>query len=169
MVQTSEKKKELQQWETSHPASLQARVFFFKCGIYKGKHNTLLHNSQPAAAAATNHVSLMSNIQSEVLLPTISVKLQAKNACRCFSEPRNIDILLGCDIMFQILLRERLPVIPGQLFLHNTQFGYIVAGTAPLNSEGCSSLPSNFCNFPIFSGIPPLPPGHASIMRRSPG
>ncbi|CAG9086924.1 unnamed protein product [Plutella xylostella] len=110
MVQTSEKKKELQQWETSHPASLQARV-----------------------------------------------------------EPRNIDILLGCDIMFQILLRERLPVIPGQLFLHNTQFGYIVAGTAPLNSEGCSSLPSNFCNFPIFSGIPPLPPGHASIMRRSPG
>ncbi|KAG7309714.1 hypothetical protein JYU34_004207 [Plutella xylostella] len=91
------------------------------------------------------------------------------SACRCFSEPRNIDILLGCDIMFQILLRERLPVIPGQLFLHNTQFGYIVAGTAPLNSEGCSSLPSNFCNFPIFSGIPPLPPGHASIMRRSPG
>lgn len=53
--------------------------YFFKCGIYKGKHNTLLHNSQPAAAAATNHVSLMSNIQSEVLLPTISVKLQAKN------------------------------------------------------------------------------------------
>lgn len=67
------------------------------------------------------------------------------SACQCFSEPRNIDILLGCDIMFQILLRERLPVIPGQLFLHNTQFGYIVAGTAPLNSEGCSSLPSNFC------------------------
>ncbi|CAG9127650.1 unnamed protein product [Plutella xylostella] len=66
-------------------------------------------------------------------------------SCQCFSEPRNIDILLGCDIMFQILLRERLPVIPGQLFLHNTQFGYIVAGTAPLNSEGCSSLPSNFC------------------------
>ncbi|CAG9134905.1 unnamed protein product [Plutella xylostella] len=48
--------------------------------------------------------------------------------------------------MFQILLRERLPVIPGQLFLHNTQFGYIVAGTAPSNSEGCSSQPSNFCN-----------------------
>ncbi|CAG9092821.1 unnamed protein product [Plutella xylostella] len=53
--------------------------------------------------------------------------------------------LTECVSNHKILLRERLPVIPGQLFLHNTQFGYIVAGTAPLNSEGCSSLPSNFC------------------------
>ncbi|XP_049887043.1 uncharacterized protein LOC126381635 isoform X1 [Pectinophora gossypiella] len=56
-----------------------------------------------------------------------------------------ISILLGCDIFFQVLLRDQIPVVPGELFLQNTRFGFVVAGRVPAYAPTSSCLASNFC------------------------
>ncbi|XP_049882610.1 uncharacterized protein LOC126378365 isoform X1 [Pectinophora gossypiella] len=56
-----------------------------------------------------------------------------------------ISILLGCDIFFQVLLRDQIPVVPGKLFLQNTRFGFVVAGRVPAYAPTSSCLASNFC------------------------
>ncbi|KAL0829566.1 hypothetical protein ABMA28_003077 [Loxostege sticticalis] len=58
-----------------------------------------------------------------------------------------ISMLLGCDVFFQVLLREQLPVVPGELFLQNTRFGYVVAGIVRHSKPAHSScVASNFCS-----------------------
>ncbi|XP_028175488.1 uncharacterized protein LOC114363843 isoform X2 [Ostrinia furnacalis] len=54
-----------------------------------------------------------------------------------------ISVLLGCDIFFQVLQRESLPVTPNGPFLVNTLFGYVVAGSLPVSAGNISS--SNVC------------------------
>jgi hypothetical protein len=62
-----------------------------------------------------------------------------------FDDCQPISILLGCDIFFKILRREQLPVIPAELYLHNTSFGYVVAGRVPHGSRVKHPTAGNFC------------------------
>ncbi|XP_048489043.1 uncharacterized protein LOC125491356 isoform X1 [Plutella xylostella] len=55
------------------------------------------------------------------------VQLGDKN----FYKKEKIGILLGCDIFFQLLLRDQIPIVPGGLCLYKTLFGYVVAGKVP--------------------------------------
>lgn len=59
-----------------------------------------------------------------------------------FYEKEKIGMLLGCDVFFDILLREQYPVVPGGLHLQNTAFGYMAAGKIPHTST--SDPVSNF-------------------------
>lgn len=58
------------------------------------------------------------------------IKLADKN----FNKSGEIDILLGCDIFFQVLQRESLPVTPLGPYLINTALGYVVAGSLPVSA-----------------------------------
>ncbi|XP_048483040.1 uncharacterized protein LOC125488556 isoform X1 [Plutella xylostella] len=89
--------------------------------------------------------------QFDVDIGSLNIPTHIKLADRDFNKSEPISILLGCDIFFKILLREQLPIIPGGLYLHDTRFGYVVAGQLPLQRSPATTSQqitavSNFCN-----------------------
>ncbi|XP_049871346.1 uncharacterized protein LOC126370517 isoform X2 [Pectinophora gossypiella] len=71
---------------------------------------------------------------------SINMPSHIKLADPDFYKCDKISLLLGCDLFFQILLRDKLPLTAG-LCLHNTLFGYVVAGK--VSESSASSLCSN--------------------------
>ncbi|GFV86403.1 integrase catalytic domain-containing protein [Trichonephila clavipes] len=52
-----------------------------------------------------------------------------------FNIPRNIDLLLGAEIFFEILLPGQTNLLNTKLIFQNTVFGYIASGSIPVSSE----------------------------------
>lgn len=76
-------------------------------------------------------------------IKSFHIPSHAKLADKNFNETGEISLLLGCDIFFQVLQRESLPLTSSGPFLINTSFGYVVAGSLPISAGTVSS--SNFC------------------------
>jgi hypothetical protein len=64
-------------------------------------------------------------------------------ADKTFHHTGEISMLLGCEIFFQVLQRETLPLTPTGPYLVNTKFGYVVAGSLPVSAGRVSA--SNLC------------------------
>lgn len=64
----------------------------------------------------------------------LNIPPHIKLADRNFNQAGEIDILIGCDIFFQVLQRESLPATPSGPYLVNTAFGYVVAGSLPVSA-----------------------------------
>nr|XP_049698115.1 uncharacterized protein LOC110376205 [Helicoverpa armigera] len=60
-----------------------------------------------------------------------------------FNKTGEISLLLGCDVFFQVLQRESLPLTPQGPYLVSTSLGYIVAGSLPVSVGNIHS--SNLC------------------------
>ncbi|XP_047030301.1 uncharacterized protein LOC124637719 isoform X1 [Helicoverpa zea] len=60
-----------------------------------------------------------------------------------FNKTGEISLLLGCDVFFQVLQSESLPLTPQGPYLVSTSLGYIVAGSLPVSVGNIHS--SNFC------------------------
>nr|XP_049704101.1 uncharacterized protein LOC126056158 isoform X1 [Helicoverpa armigera] len=60
-----------------------------------------------------------------------------------FNKTGGISLLLGCDVFFQVLQRESLPLTPQGPYLVSTSLGYIVAGSLPVSVGNSRS--SNLC------------------------
>lgn len=91
-----------------------------------------------------NKVKIMNyHITSLLDVKHIQKRILEKREERRFCDSNIMDFLLGWDIMFQILLREQISVIPGRLFLQNAQFGYVVAGRVSRSSDRLSHPTSN--------------------------
>ncbi|GFW29003.1 DUF1758 domain-containing protein [Trichonephila clavipes] len=52
-----------------------------------------------------------------------------------FNIPRNIDLLLGAEIFYEILLPGQTNPLNTKLIFQNTVFGYIASGSIPVSSE----------------------------------
>ncbi|GFX98310.1 integrase catalytic domain-containing protein [Trichonephila clavipes] len=52
-----------------------------------------------------------------------------------FNIPRNIDLLLGAEIFYEILLPGQTNLLNTKLIFQNTVFGYIASGSIPVSSE----------------------------------
>ncbi|GFT95497.1 DUF1758 domain-containing protein [Trichonephila clavipes] len=52
-----------------------------------------------------------------------------------FNIPRNIDLLLGAEIFYEILLPGQINLLNTKLIFQNTVFGYIASGSIPVSSE----------------------------------
>lgn len=60
-----------------------------------------------------------------------------------FNKNGEIQLLMGCDIFFQVLQRESLPVTQSGPYLVNTTLGYVVAGSLPVSAG--EVFASNLC------------------------
>ncbi|KAF2887690.1 hypothetical protein ILUMI_18483 [Ignelater luminosus] len=60
-----------------------------------------------------------------------------------FNKPGNIDVLLGANVFFQILLRGTIKLGTNNLVLQNTLFGFVASGSIPINLIN-HNLCSNF-------------------------
>lgn len=80
------------------------------------------------------------------------IQLADKN----FNKVGEIDILLGCDIFFQVLQRESLPVTPCGPYLVNTTLGYVVAGSLPVSAG--KVFATNLCLHVKGNKVNNLPP-----------
>ncbi|GFX92835.1 integrase catalytic domain-containing protein [Trichonephila clavipes] len=52
-----------------------------------------------------------------------------------FNIPGNIDLLLGAEIFYEILLPGQTNLLNTKLIFQNTVFGYIASGSIPVSSE----------------------------------
>ncbi|GFV74582.1 integrase catalytic domain-containing protein [Trichonephila clavipes] len=52
-----------------------------------------------------------------------------------FNIPGNIDLLLGAEIFYEILLPGQTKLLNTKLIFQNTVFGYIASGSIPVSSE----------------------------------
>ncbi|GFU80696.1 integrase catalytic domain-containing protein [Trichonephila clavipes] len=52
-----------------------------------------------------------------------------------FNIPRNIDLLLGAEIFYEILLPGQTNLLNTKLIFQNTVFGYIASGSIPVSSQ----------------------------------
>ncbi|GFW73918.1 integrase catalytic domain-containing protein [Trichonephila clavipes] len=52
-----------------------------------------------------------------------------------FNIPGNIDLLLGAEIFYEILLPGQTNLLNTKLIFQNTVFGYIASGSIPISSE----------------------------------
>lgn len=81
---------------------------------------------------------------SRFILPA-NIKLADPN----FSQPSEVDLLLGAEVFFDAMSPNKLKMGPGMPILQDTQFGWIVAG--PLNispgSLNKSDIKHTVCNF----------------------
>lgn len=73
----------------------------------------------------------------------LSIPSYVKLADKTFHQTGEISMLLGCEIFFQVLQRETLPLTPTGPYLVNTKFGYVVAGNLPVSAGRVST--SNLC------------------------
>lgn len=94
------------------------------------------YNTQIACCVVQNITSDLP--QCEIDTDNLKIPSYVKLADKEFYKTGKISILLGCDVFFKILLREQIPIIPKGLYLHNTHFGYIVAGR--VNTRSCSPV-----------------------------
>lgn len=86
-----------------------------------------------------------------------NIPAHIKLADNNFNKSGEISLLLGCDIFFQVLQRESLPITPAGPYLINTCFGYVAAGSLPVSAGKVFSCnlciniqgnPGNFLNTP---------------------
>ncbi|XP_048484474.1 uncharacterized protein LOC125490156 isoform X2 [Plutella xylostella] len=108
-------------------------------------YSTVNNNTQDLTCCVVKNIT--SNLpQFPVNKQSLNIPPNVQLADQQFHISDKISILLGCDIFFRILMREQLPVAPGGLYLHNTMFGYIVAGKLPQHGKYKQCPVSNFCS-----------------------
>lgn len=87
--------------------------------------------------------------QFDVNVHNLKLPSHVRLADKEFYKSQRISMLLGCNIFFQLLLREQIPLsIPGNLCLQNTRFGYVVAGVSNSTVDhisGSTSPSSHVC------------------------
>ncbi|GFW55943.1 DUF1758 domain-containing protein [Trichonephila clavipes] len=82
---------------------------------------------------------LMPRITDMILSQPFNVSLgnfsREKLADENFNIPGNIDLLLGAEIFYEILLPGQTNLLNTKLIFQNTVFGYIASGSIPVSSE----------------------------------
>lgn len=109
--------------------SVASQSTSFRCNITAAVHNTM-HQRHP-----TRFTSI-----TEWELPK-AVKLADPE----FNKPRSIDLLLGADIFYKILMGKNIILSNGRPDLILTQFGWVVAGPMTIPSS------VNSCTLTLFS------------------
>ncbi|GFY02199.1 DUF1758 domain-containing protein [Trichonephila clavipes] len=74
-------------------------------------------------------------IPSQPFNVSLSNFSREKLADENFNIPRNIDLLLGAEIFYEIFLPGQTNLLNTKLIFQNTVFGYIASGSIPVSSE----------------------------------